>query len=357
MSGQSESPRKILADVHIGITPTCWRNADFPGLTEKSRGVQNYSAEECLQEIVEAKFTGCSDDTGYGSDRGFPEGSDEWEKLLKKVGAPSPFYITEPWISTWFTTAGGRERTLNEYEKHKARWLKRGVQNIGVAEFGNSVHLDPKTPLDQRSHFSDQEWNELIDGLNELGEKAAADGFRICYHPHMGTGVQTQPEMDRLMAGTNADHVHLLLDTGHLTWAGGNAVAAVHRHGERIKHLHIKDLRKEKMEAMDLATTSFRSAVGGGIFNVPGFDTGVVDFVQVLHALDDIDYARPDRWKKTGNPPSPNEKWRKWLVVEAEQPATGGFHEKSSPKEYATHAFSTLEKILKGEKSSGGGTT
>ncbi|WP_017571641.1 TIM barrel protein [Nocardiopsis halotolerans] len=347
---ESNASKEILKGVRLGITPTGWRNADFPDLTANANGRQYYSAKDCLKEIIAARFTGCSDDRDY------PKGRADWENFLKKAGLPKgqEFHITEPWISTWFTTAGGYERTLDFYEENKEQWSDRGVQNIGAAEFGNAVHLKPHVPLKQRNRFSDQQWNALVEGLNELGRRASADGFRLCYHPHMGTGVQTQPEMDHLMAGTNAAHVHLLLDTGHLTWAGGDPVAAVYRHGERIKHIHLKDLRPDKLRSLDLAKTSFKDGVKAGIFNVPtSKEPGTVAFGRVLKALDDVDYAREDRWKKTGQAPHATEKWRKWLVVEAEQPYEGAFHGNKKPKDYAKEAYETVSALLKGTQKGG----
>ncbi|MFY7066613.1 TIM barrel protein [Nocardiopsis changdeensis] len=346
---ESNTDRSILTGVRIGITPTGWRNADFPDLTADANGTQYYTAQECLKEIIATGFTGCSDD------RDFPKDAADWKAFLTAAGLPSgrEFHVTEPWISTWFTTAGGHRRTLDFYEANKGQWSARGVQNIGAAEFGNAVHLRPHVPLKQRNRFSDQQWNALVEGLNELGRRAAADGFRLCYHPHMGTGVQTQPEMDRLMAGTDAAYVHLLLDTGHLTWAGGDPVAAVHRHGERIKHIHLKDLRPDRFAGLDLAKTSFKDGVKAGIFTVPGSDgKWTVPFDKVLKALDDVDYAREDRWKKTGQAPDPQKKWRKWLVVEAEQPTFADFHHGKTPKDYAVDAYRTVNSLLGGAKPS-----
>ena len=39
-------------------------------------------------------------------------------------------------------------------------------------------------------------------------------GMRLCYHHHMGTGVMTRADVDRLMASTDPELVHLFLDTG-----------------------------------------------------------------------------------------------------------------------------------------------
>jgi inosose dehydratase len=65
-------------------------------------------------------------------------------------------------------------------------------------------------------------------------------GFEPTFHPHLGTRVQTPAEIERLLAGSD---VPLLLDTGHLTAAGGDAVEGLKRWGGRINHVHLKDVR------------------------------------------------------------------------------------------------------------------
>ncbi len=47
--------------------------------------------------------------------------------------------------------------------------------------------------------------------------------------------------------------VGLLLDTGHMTFAGGDAVAVAARHGPRINHVHCKDVRGSVLGKRQLA--------------------------------------------------------------------------------------------------------
>ena len=51
-----------------------------------------------------------------------------------------------------------------------------------------------------------------------------AHGVRLAYHHHMGAYVETPADVDQLMARAG-DEVGLLFDTGHMTFAGGDAVA------------------------------------------------------------------------------------------------------------------------------------
>jgi len=63
----------------------------------------------------------------------------------------------------------------------------------------------------------------------------------------MGTVVQTEAEIDRLM-DTTGPNLKLLLDTGHAVFAGADPVALGRRHRGRIAHVHCKDVRRAVME-------------------------------------------------------------------------------------------------------------
>lgn len=79
-----------------------------------------------------------------------------------------------------------------------------------------------------------------LDAVKRAAATARARGFEPTFHPHLDTRVQTPKEIERLLEETE---VPLLLDTGHLTAAGGDAVACTRAWRERINHLHLKDVR------------------------------------------------------------------------------------------------------------------
>src|SRR5262249_23612243 len=154
-----------------------------------------------------------------------------------------------------------------------------------------------------------RQWDQLSTGLNRLGKIAADSGMRLSYHHHMGTGVMTRADVDRLMASTDPDLVHLLLDTGHLAFAGDDPIAAAQAYADRIGHVHLKDIRPEVVSQVREEGLSFQQGIEEGVFTVPG--DGSLDFVPVLEALGAANYEG-------------------WLVVEAEQDPA-----KANPLEYA----------------------
>jgi inosose dehydratase len=89
-------------------------------------------------------------------------------------------------------------------------------------------------------------------------ELARARGFEPAFHHHMGTRVQTVAEIERLLAGTD---VALLLDTGHLAAAGGDPAQALRDWRDRVRHVHLKDVRLDVLGAAPTWSEAWRSGV------------------------------------------------------------------------------------------------
>ena len=98
----------------------------------------------------------------------------------------------------------------------------------------------------------------------------------------MGTAVETEHELDLLMNNTG-EAVHLLFDTGHMTFAGGNSINVINKYAKRISHVHTKDIRSPIVKSLDKDKESFLDAVLKGAFTVPG--DGTIDFKEVIESL------------------------------------------------------------------------
>ncbi|MEU7644592.1 myo-inosose-2 dehydratase [Streptomyces huasconensis] len=301
--------------IHLGITPTCWTSDDFPLIGN------DIPMEQCLSEIALAGFEGCSIGHTFTTD----------VHALTAAMHLRGLSVSEPWVSTYFTVPDGPERCARDLLK-VLEFLKRfnaggppvKTRVIGAAEFGRSVHLQALSLRSNKPEFTDEQWTDLCDGLNRIGEITARQGFTLAYHPHMGTGVQTEQDVDRLMRHTDPRHVGLLLDTGHLTWAGADLTGIVERHRDRITHVHLKNVRVGVHADRTLAAGSFREYVEAGVFTVPGDNDGHIDFDTFLKVL------------------RPGDSYRGWLVVEAEQDPRGGH----PPLHYAQTARAYLAEAL-----------
>ncbi|HEV2634057.1 MAG TPA: myo-inosose-2 dehydratase [Actinocrinis sp.] len=292
--------------VKLGVCCTLWWNDDFPTI---DAGIPFGQA---VSEMALAGFQGCSIGHKYPADA----------KELKAALDLRGLQVSEPWTSTYFTIENMRYKTIAAFEQTLAHIKALGGNELVVAEFGASSHLLPIDVFANRPVFTDHQWDQLTSGLEELGKIANSAGMKLSYHHHMGTGVMTRPDIDRLMASTDPNLVHLLLDTGHAAFAGDDPLDLARTYADRIGHVHLKNVRYEYVSQVRELGLSFQEGVELGVFTVPGDSTGGIDFRPILEALADGDY-------------------RGWLVVEAEQDPN-----KANPLEYAKMARAYLADVL-----------
>ncbi|WP_067966642.1 TIM barrel protein [Nocardiopsis trehalosi] len=109
-------------------------------------------------------------------------------------------------------------------------------------------------------------WRTLLRGADELGRVLLGEyGVRLCLHSHADTHVQTQPEIERLLDGTDPALVSLCLDTGHVAYGGGDAVDLIHRYTDRVGYVHIKQMDPAVLRRVAAEGLSFGEAVRLGV--------------------------------------------------------------------------------------------
>ena len=281
--------------VKLAIAPIAWTNDDMPEL-----GGEN-TFEQCVSEMALAGYAGSEVGNKYPKD----------PAVLNRALALRGLTICNAWFSSFLTTRPLGE-TLDAFVKQMDFLHAVGARVIGAAEQGHSIQGQDKPVFAQKPVFTDEEWKRLAAGLNEMGRLAIRKGMTLTYHHHMGTGVQTEEEIDRLLELTEPGVVSLLFDTGHLTFAGVDPLAVLRHHVKRVRHVHLKDVRRGVLERVQPEGYSFLRAVREGVFTVPG--DGSIAFEPLFEVLDRAAY--------TG-----------WMVVEAEQDPA-----KANPLEYAQKA-------------------
>ena len=189
-----------------------------------------------------------------------------------------------------------------------------GAKVIGASEQSYSVQGQENTPVFGHKYvMNDQEWDIFCDGMNRLGKIAKEEyGIALTFHHHMGTVVQDPDEVERMMANTDPEYVSLLFDTGHFTYCGADPLEMVTKYADRIKHVHLKDIRPEVVEKVKKENLSFLQGVRMGTFTVPG--DGCIDFEPIFKVLEENNYEG-------------------YMLVEAEQDPA-----KANPLEYAIKA-------------------
>ncbi|HHU84003.1 MAG TPA: myo-inosose-2 dehydratase [Clostridiales bacterium] len=256
--------------VKLGIAPIAWTNDDMPDL-----GAEN-TFEQCVSEMALAGYTGSEVGNKYPKD----------PKILHKYLDIRGIKICNQWFSSFLLTKPYEEVETEFIEQCKFLTAM-GAKIIGISEQSHSIQGTEKSVFDEKYVMNDDEWNRLCDGLSKLSEKSLEYGITTTFHHHMGTVVQTEAEIDRLMANT-ADTFNLLYDTGHLAYCGEDYISVLKKHIKRIKHIHLKDIRPEVVKKVKNEKLSFLQGVRIGTFTVPG--DGVVDFETVFEILAKNDY-------------------------------------------------------------------
>jgi len=132
--------------------------------------------------------------------------------------------------------------------------------------------------------MSDAGWDALIALLRTVSAETRAAGSRVAFHPHAGTFIETPAEVDRLAAALDADTLPLCLDVGHYVVGGGDPVAALRRYGDRVTHVHLKDVDPyvlDRLRSREIG--SFGEAIRQRLFTELG--SGVLDLDGILAEL------------------------------------------------------------------------
>ncbi len=289
--------------IKLGIAPIAWSNDDMPELGGET------TLEQCLSEASRAGFTGIE------SGGKFPKNSKELIPKLEKENLQL--------CSGWYGASLLKNTPKEEYKLMREQMnLFKDCKSpcMVFAEITNSIQGDPKTPLSKKPKLSEDEWKLLIARINEISKMMINEGMPLAYHHHMGTVIETESETRRLIENTK-DDVKLLIDTGHMLFAGGDSIKLTEDFIDRIVHVHCKDIRKNVLEKSLKNDSTFRQAFLDGAFTVPG--DGCIDYKPFLTVLKKKNYQG-------------------WLVVEAEQDPA-----KANPFEYAKIGYNYLSKTAK----------
>jgi inosose dehydratase len=265
-----------------GTNPIAWSNDD-----DQTLGA-NISLDTCLDDAARIGF----------------DGIEKGHKMPTTVAGLKAAF--EPrglrFVSGWHST----NLLVNSIEDEKAAMdpfldLLKGMGSkvIIVCETSNAIHGNDSVAVNDRPRLKESEWKGFGAGIEALAQHAARRGITLVYHHHMGTIIEAEWEIDRLMAETGPA-THLLLDSGHCYFGGGDPLRLAKRHMARVRHIHAKNVRPEILQEVREQGLSFLEGVRRGVFTVPGDAEGAVDFHGVLEVAAMHGYEG-------------------WLVIEAEQ--------------------------------------
>jgi inosose dehydratase len=200
-----------------------------------------------------------------------------------------------------------------------------GAPVLVLAEAGDErrAAIAGRVPSDGSAGFADGEWRRFSDGVNEVARYARDRGLVTAFHPHAASYIERPEEIARLMRDTDPTLVGLCLDTGHVAYGGGDPAEIARTHARRVRHVHLKDLRRDVRADAIARRLDFRDAVGLDVFAPLG--EGSLDLRGTLQALGAADYAG-------------------WLIVE--QDVRLGVSPRAAPERDARRSRAFLTEAL-----------
>jgi inosose dehydratase len=189
------------------------------------------------------------------------------EHGLALVGGYIPVRFSEP--QHWEEDLDAMAGTLDLFaavEGTEAKAVLADGWSPERAQFPGRAASDQSIGLDSSG------WRRLSEGVARAADLARSRGFEPTFHHHTATFVEAPWEIERLLDLTD---VGLLLDTGHLALGGGDPTAALRDWGERINHVHVKDVRNDVLAGVIADRADMPEAWRRGVFCELG--TGDVD--------------------------------------------------------------------------------
>ena len=284
--------------VKIGISPIAWQNDDLPDITK------DYTMEQALRESREIGYTGV--------ERGqrMPHDTEGLRQYLEA----NDIALCGGWCSG-NSLVNDFAAECDATHQQVAQFIALDAPCIVYAECSNTVQGLQNVPVNNRPKLSRDDIMTYGKKISELAKWMADQGMPMAYHHHMGSIIESEDDVNWLMDGSSRE-VNLCFDTGHLLFGGGNVMATLDRWGDRVHHVHYKDIRPHIVKDVRDNNLSFLDAVIAGAFTVPG--DGCIEFQEVTHKLKAMDYSG-------------------WIVVEAEQDPA-----KAPPYEYSKLGYENI---------------
>jgi inosose dehydratase len=226
-----------------------------------------------MDEFVEAGY----DATAWGPGR--PEEPAELKAALDERGLD---------MVGAFVGLGFRDADRYDAEMAKAMEIARRLHATGgrlliAAEAGDDRRRAEAGHVDEANGLNDEQWRNLAEGLQDLADNLEPLGMKVVFHNHVGTYVETAAETARLLAETDPAKVGWCLDIGHLAYGGGNSLEMLGTHGDRVEHIHLKDVDGDVLARAKAESWSFGTALKAYIF--PPLGEGIAQVPQMVEAL------------------------------------------------------------------------
>ena len=256
--------------IKVGNAPVSW------GIMEVADWGEQIPYGKVLDEIAETGYAG----TELGPYGYFPTEPNELTSELSGRG----LQLVASFVPVPLAHPERHEAGYQEAMKVAQLLAQAGARIIVLADEMSEARMAVSGRVNEASDgMSERQWDGAAQILGRISEACRKLGLSAVFHHHAGTFVETPNEVERLSESTEPGLLGLCLDTGHYFFGGGDPVDAVRLYGDRIRHLHLKDVRLQILEGARRDGVGFLEAVRRGVFCELG--EGEVDLNTVIQEV------------------------------------------------------------------------
>ncbi len=253
--------------MRIATAPVNWNNPDVP----------EYRAWLPYRQMMDEFVTAGYDATEWGP--GMPEDPAELDAELRSRGLD----MVGAFVGLGFRDADRYEAEMARAMAIVHRLHATGGRYLIAAEVGDDRRRGEAGHVDPAGGLTDEQWRNLARGLHDLADSIEPMGMKVVFHNHVGTYVETPEETARLLDETDPTKVGWCLDIGHLAYGGGDSLAMLGEYGDRVAHIHLKDVDGDVLARARADGWSFGQALKAYIF--PPLGEGIARVPEVVADL------------------------------------------------------------------------
>ncbi|MGF1684041.1 sugar phosphate isomerase/epimerase family protein [Photobacterium minamisatsumaniensis] len=270
----------------VACAPCCWG-------VEQAQLEQNPSWGKVLVEAQSAGYQGIE----LGPVGFFPSETEVLRGALKIRG----IQVCAGNLHGEFSQPSKKESILKAAEQVIQQLKSIGVDKLIIMDKANTVRDAYIGHSVIAPRLSKQQQQDMIDTIAAVALLAKEQGLRTLIHPSSGGYVAFSDEISAVMNSIPANLLGLCLDVGHLYIDGMKPEEYIQRYGDRLEHLHVKDIDGQQLHKSLRDRCGTSQAYTFGLTRPLG--EGDIHYSEIFQALEKINYDG-------------------WIVVEQERPIT-----------------------------------
>jgi inosose dehydratase len=244
----------------------------------------NPDPTELLDCVAEAGYTGCELGThGYF---GFDAAS------ILGLFNPRNLQVSASWYDVDLSRPLG-DKAAKEIDEICALLQAGGATILNISDKIVDERLEVVARVAQFPDvwWDEEDWAQVPKTLLEIHKLVSTRGITVAVHPHVATHIETGTEARMLGEAIEGTPIKICLDTGHLLLGGADPIAMLRFFGDRVVHVHAKDVDEPVLNRLKKGEIDYMAATGQGLYSDLG--TGMVDWDGLKHGLDAIGF---DGW-------------------------------------------------------------